>query len=96
MTTAGEIYTVTLERHVRQGPRRVATAAWALLDAVSMHFVGGPSVGEWVVRRRADGGEVLRVEAGGDEEAAATRVALDDQLATLSVEEFHEAWSIAA
>lgn len=96
MTTAGEIYTVTLERHQRQGPRRLAVVAWAALSLASLGYLEGPSVGQYVVRRRSDDLEVLRVEAGADEEAAATRQGLDEQLATLSVEEFHETWSIAA
>lgn len=94
--TAGEFYTVTLERHERQGPRRLAVLAWVAVSVASFGTLEGPSVGQYVVRRRSDGLEVLRVEAGADEEAAATRAGLDEQLATLSVEEFHEAWSIAA
>lgn len=93
--TAGEIYTMSLEPHQRQGVRRVAAGAWVVLGIASLGHVSGPSAGEYVVRRRSDDVEVLRVEAGADEEAAATRRHLEEQLASLSVEEFHEVWSIA-
>lgn len=96
MTTAGDVYVVGLERHESHRWRRLAVGAWALASAATLGYLDAPSVGQWVVRRRDDGTEVLRVEAGGEEEAAITRQALDDQLATLPVEEFHDRWGLGA
>ena len=92
---AADVYAVSLERHAAQGWRRAGLLAWALLSVMSFGFVGTPSVGEWVVRRRSDGAEVLRLEAGAEEEAAALRGELDDQLARLTPSEFAVRWALA-
>lgn len=66
---------------------RLAVAAVALDDPV------GATVGDYVVLRRADGQEILRV-AGDHEGERATYDHLAGQLATLTVPEFREAWGI--
>jgi hypothetical protein len=95
MTTAGEVYVVALEAHERRRWRRAVVSAWTLATAATMGYLDGPSVGQWVVRRRADGTEAFRVEAGAEEEAALTLQALQEQLAGCPVEEFEKRWGIA-
>ncbi len=95
MTTAGEVYVVALEAHERRRWRRAVVSAWALASAATLGYLDGPSVGEYVVRRRSDGTEAFRVEAGADEEAALTLQALEEQLAGCPVAEFEERWGIA-
>ena len=76
--------------------RRASALAWTVCHALSMDFVGQPSIGEWVVRRRSDGGEVVRMEAEAGEEAAMLRDELDRQMGTLSAVEFADRWSVPA
>lgn len=94
MTPAGEVYVVALEAHERRGLQRAVVSAWALASAALMGYLDGPSVGQYVVRRRSDGSEAFRVEAGPADEAALTQRALEEQLAG-PLADFEERWSIA-
>lgn len=91
--TAGEAYDVALVEHRRRGVRRLAVAGWALSATVA-GWIDGPSVGEVVIRRRTDGAELHRTDAGDAEACALLLEHLRDQLATLSVTEFEEAWAL--
>jgi hypothetical protein len=93
--TAAEVFEVRLEKHEHTGWRRIRVGAWALATAVAQGFVGSPSVGEWVVRHRADGRELFRVDAGDEEEAAVLRAELDRQLEQLTPDEFAARWATA-
>lgn len=95
MSTAGEVYELTLEPHEEAGLRRIRVSAWALLSIVSLGYLGGPSIGEWVVRHRADGRELFRVDAGDEEDAAILRAELDRQLEELTPEELAARWAPA-
>ncbi len=89
---AGEVYDLALAPHERIGLRRVQVAVWALASIATVGALDGPSVGEWVVRRRADGQVLVRVDAGDAEDAAILRSELERQLAELTPEEFTERW----
>jgi hypothetical protein len=91
---AGDEYAVELVAYT--GPRalrRLALTVAMALAAVVINDLGGPSVGQLVVRRR-DGTEVLRIDAGNEEEAALLVGHVREQLATLSPDEFRERWDI--
>ena len=91
--TAGEAYAVALVEHRRRGVRRLAVAGWALA-AIVAGWIDGPSVGEVVIRRRADGAELHRTDAGDAEACALLLAHLQEQLATLSAAEFEDAWAL--
>ena len=93
-TPARAVYTLSLEAHRRRGWRRVTVALWSAASMLALGFFGSPSIGEWVVRRRDDGREVQRIDAGADEEASILRSELYRQLDELSAEEFEERWSL--
>lgn len=90
---AGETYDVALVEHRRRGVRRLAVAGWALAATVA-GWIDGPSIGEVVIRRRADGAELHRTDAGDAEACALLLEHLREQLATLNAAEFEDAWSL--
>lgn len=91
--TAAEEYELTLEPHERRGLRRLGAVLWAMASSVTLGFLGMPSVGEYVVRRRADGTELLRIDAESDETTAFVREHIVDQLGRMTPEEFEAAWT---
>ena len=92
--TAGDVYEHELTAS-RGG--RVRRALSGVANAV-VNVEGGPlelaSVGDVVVRRRADGVEVLRVPAGPSEEAALTLEEIEEQLRSVTPDAFRERWGI--
>lgn len=94
VSTAGAVYEVGLEVHRRSWWRRLGVTIYVALSALSMGYLGMPSAGEVVVRRRADGVEVLRTDAEAEEGTAYVLAHVREQLATLSVAEFQQAWGI--
>lgn len=93
--TADEVFEVTLEAHERQGLRRLGTLLWLAFSTLTGGFVGFPSIGELVVRRRSDLAEALRMDAESEESAAQLLEHVREQLRTLSPAEFGERWGIA-
>jgi hypothetical protein len=92
---AGDVYAVELAAYTgRKAVRRLALAVWMLVSNVLTGDVGGPSVGQVVVRHRGDGRAVMRLDAGGEEEAAGLVSHVREQLTTLSPEEFCERWNL--
>ncbi len=92
---AGNVYSVELAADTgRKAVRRLALAAWVMVSTVVTGDVSGTSVGEVVVRRRSDGQEMMRVDAGAEEEAALLVSHVREQLATLTPEEFCERWDV--
>jgi hypothetical protein len=94
---AGSVYSASLE------PTRGAkawTLAWVkglmLATAALIGLWDRPAIGDLVVRRRADGSEVLRTGAGDQDEAAHLLAHLQYQLEALSAAEFEAAWGLDA
>ena len=92
---ASEVYWLLFEPHPRRRARRVVAAVLDLWCATSGGMLELTSVGDMVVRRRHDGAEELRIYAGPPSVAAPMLHQVTDDLATLSPEEFREAWGIA-
>ncbi len=92
---AHEAFALSLERHAAQGWRRLRLLAWSLLALVSWGAVDTPSVGEFVLRRRSDGVEVLRMDAESQEETAVLQAELERQLAELTAGELAQRWAFA-
>ncbi|GAA1837060.1 hypothetical protein [Agromyces salentinus] len=63
-----------------------------LLLAGEASGIGGPSIADLVVLRRATDTAVLRTKAGSLDEADALLRAINDDLDRLSVEEFLDEW----
>lgn len=92
---AGDEYFVELVAYTgRKQVRRFVLALGGMVSSVATGDVVGPSVGEAVVRRRADRCSVTRIDAGTEEEAALLLGHVRDQLATLTPEEFRERWNL--
>lgn len=91
---AGDLYEHRLEPHERGRLRRAVVAAVDLVAAATVGLLELSSAGEVVVRRRADGAEVLRVPAGPAEEAAQLLTHVREQLRTLSPADFRDAWGL--
>jgi hypothetical protein len=90
---AGDVLELRFEPRERRGLRLFAAAVWqaiTLADTVPGNDATGAG-GTYVVRRRADGAEVLRVEVTHDE-IGATREHLEQQLAALTPHEFGATW----
>lgn len=72
----------------------------ALVQAVTLADTipgndGTGAGGDYVVTRRSDGSEVVRVDVAHDA-IGATRLHLEQQLADLSPEEFEDAWGVGS
>ncbi|TCI95903.1 hypothetical protein [Aeromicrobium sp. IC_218] len=92
---AHDVFALSLERHEHQGLRKLRLLAWSALALVSLGAVDTPSVGEFVLRRRSDGAEVLRMDAESQEETSILQHELESQLRTLTAFAFAERWSFA-
>lgn len=94
MDRAGDVLELHFEPREERGLRVFARAVWqavTLADTIPGNDASGAG-GAYVVTRRDDGTEVLRVEVGHDE-IAVTRAHLEAQLAELSPDELVETWS---
>jgi D-tyrosyl-tRNA(Tyr) deacylase len=91
---AGDVLELRFEPRDERRLRVLARALWqavTLADTISGNDASGAG-GAYVVRRRADGAEVVRVDVTHDE-IGATRAHLEQQLAELSPERFTATWS---
>ncbi|QSR31588.1 hypothetical protein CFI00_13955 [Nocardioides sp. S5] len=94
MERAVDLLELRFEPHGTRGLRLFAAAVWqavTLADTVPGNDATGAG-GAYVVSRRDDGTEVVRVDVAHDE-IGATRAHLEQQLAELTVEELGAAWS---
>lgn len=94
MERAGDVLELRFEPTERRGLRLFAAAVWqavTLADTVPGNDATGAG-GAYVVVRRDDGTEVVRVDVTHDE-IGATRAHLEQQLAELTAEELAAAWS---
>lgn len=92
--SAGDVFELALVRHERRG-RRWLGVLGDLIGSVLWTSGGIASVGEYVVRRKATGEEILRTDAGSGEETAALRLHLQRQLDELSEDEFlRTTWAV--
>ncbi|MCD4535953.1 hypothetical protein LRP67_17835 [Nocardioides sp. cx-169] len=92
---AGDVYAHVLETLRRGRLRRAAILAVDVVASVLSAPSELSSAGDVVVRRRADGVEVLRVPVGPPEEAAQISAHVEQQLAGMSPAEFRATWGIA-
>ncbi|HYH72080.1 MAG TPA: hypothetical protein VD764_02605 [Nocardioides sp.] len=96
MTRAGDVLDLRFEPRAQRGLRVFAAAVWqavTLADTISGNDATGAG-GAYVVTRRSDASEVVRVDVTHDE-IGATRLHLERQLADLTPEEFEETWGVA-
>lgn len=91
---AAEVYTLELVAARRPWWRRATFAVGALVGGLLNDTVL-PSRGDIVVRRKDDGTEVLRMDAGADPEAERLLQHVDDHLHHLDVATFHDSWGLA-
>lgn len=90
---AADLYAAALEPPAPGRPRLLAAGRGVLLAVGAMiGWYDEPSAGDLVVRRRDDGREVLRVDAGPSEAAAGLLAHVRAQLATVSAREFRDTW----
>lgn len=90
---AGEVYAVALEAPGTARGRWRARGHGALLAVGAMiGWYDEPTAGDLVVRRRDDGREVVRVDAGPSEAAAQLLAHVRRQLDELSPRELRDAW----
>jgi hypothetical protein len=90
---AGDVLELRFEPREERGVRVFVRAVWqavTLADTISGNDASGAG-GSYVVTRRADGSEVVRVDVTHDE-IGATRAHLERQLVELTPEEFEETW----
>ena len=96
MTRAGDVLDLRFEPRAQRGLRVFVAAVWqavTLADTISGNDATGAG-GAYVVTRRSDASEVVRVDVTHDE-IGATRLHLERQLADLTPEEFEETWGVA-
>ncbi|PKH41785.1 hypothetical protein SAMN05192575_10979 [Nocardioides alpinus] len=94
MERAGDVLELRFEPHERRGLRLLAAALWqavTLADTVPGNDASGAG-GTYVVTRRGDGEELVRVDIT-HEEIGSMRAHLELQLAELTPDEFAAAWS---
>ena len=94
MTRAGDVLDLRFEPREERGLRVFVRAVWqavALADTVEGNDASGAG-GAYVVTRRSDDSEVVRVDVS-HAEIGATRLHLEAQLAELTPEEFAATWS---
>ncbi|NYG56379.1 hypothetical protein [Nocardioides perillae] len=90
---AGDVYAVALEPPGTARGRWRARAHGALLAVGAMAgWYDEPTAGELVVRRRDDGRELLRVDAGPSEAAAQLLAHVRRQLDELAPRELRDVW----
>jgi hypothetical protein len=91
---AGDVLDLRFEPREERGLRVFVRAVWqavTLADTISGNDASGGG-GTYVVTRRPDDAEVVRVDVTHDE-IGATRLHLEAQLAELTPEEFAATWS---
>lgn len=96
MQRAGDVYELRFEPREQRGLKVFVRAVWqavTLADTVPGNDGTGAG-GSYVVSRRADGAEVVRVDVTHDE-IGPTRLHLEAQLAELTPEQFTATWSAA-
>ena len=94
MDRAGDVLELRFEPREQRGLRVFVAAVWqavTLADTISGNDASGAG-GAYVVTRRSDGSEVVRVDVTHDE-IGTTRLHLEAQLAELTPEEFAATWS---
>lgn len=91
---AADVYTLELVAVRRPWWRRMGFAAYVLASPL-IGDLPLPSRGDIVVRRRDDGSEVLRLDAGADPEAERLLQHVHDHLHHLDVPTFDDSWGIA-
>ncbi|TGN66034.1 hypothetical protein EXE59_20325 [Nocardioides eburneiflavus] len=94
MQRAGDVYELRFEPREQRGFRVLAAAimqAVTLADTISGNDTTGAG-GAYVLTRRSDGTEVLRVDVTHDE-IGGMRLHLEDRLAKLTPEEFMTSWT---
>ena len=94
MDRAGDVLDLRFEPREQRGLRVFVAAVWqavTLADTISGNDASGAG-GAYVVTRRSDGSEVVRVDVTHDE-IGTTRLHLEAQLAELTPEEFAATWS---
>lgn len=91
---AADVYTLELVAVRRPWWRRAGFAAYAVVGGL-IGDIPLPSRGDIVVRRRTDGSEVLRMDAGADPEAERLLQHVHDHLHHLDVPTFDDSWGIA-
>lgn len=90
---AGDVFELRFEPREERGLRVFVRAVWqavTLADTIPGNDASG-SGGTYVVTRRADGTEVVRVDVAHDE-IGPTRLHLEAQLAELSPAELEDTW----
>lgn len=96
MDRAGDVLDLRFEPRAQRGLRVLVAAVWqavTLADTISGNDATGAG-GAYVVTRRSDDSEVVRVDVTHDE-IGATRLHLERQLADLTPEQFEETWGVA-
>ena len=96
MDRAGDVLDLRFEPREERGVRVFVRAVWqavTLADTISGNDASGGG-GAYVVSRRTDGSEVVRVDVSHDE-IGATRLHLEAQLAELTPEEFAATWTLS-
>jgi hypothetical protein len=96
VTRAGDVLDLRFEPRAQRGLRVFVAAVWqavTLADTISGNDATGAG-GAYVVTRRSDASEVVRVDVTHDE-IGATRLHLERQLADLTPEEFEKTWGVA-
>ena len=94
MDRAGDVLDLRFEPREQRGLRVFVAPVWqavTLADTISGNDASGAG-GAYVVTRRSDGSEVVRVDVTHDE-IGTTRLHLEAQLAELTPEEFAATWS---
>lgn len=90
---AADVYTLELVAVRRSWPRRLGFVVYAVLGGL-LGETPLQSRGDIVVRRRDDGSEALRMDAGADPEAERLLQHVHDHLHHLDAPTFEESWGI--
>ncbi|MGY1778269.1 hypothetical protein ACI8AV_20655 [Geodermatophilus sp. SYSU D00804] len=91
---AGEVYAADLEPRPGGRLRHWVRVTGALAAELAQGLVPTPTVHDVVVRRRADGGEVLRVPAEDPHAPGHLLAAIRDELDAVGPGEFLDRWSV--
>ncbi|WP_447645412.1 hypothetical protein [Nocardioides zeae] len=90
---AADVYALELVAVRRSWPRRLGFAAYAIVGGL-LGDTPLQSRGDIVVRRRDDGSEALRMDAGADPDAERLLQHVHDHLHHLDVATFEDSWGI--
>lgn len=92
---AASVYRVSIEPPGPGRPRLRAVVRTVMLGVAAMTgWYDEPTSGDLVVRRRDDGREVLRVDAGTSEEAAGLLAHVREQLDAMTARQFRDTWDV--